>query len=73
MTLDEIRAADKDFLTPEDVHLVIGCGAYSINVQAHKDPTKLGFPVCVIGRRVRIPRDGFLNWVKGFKEMEVRG
>ena len=65
MTLEQIRKTEKEFLTPEDVRGVIGCGAYSINVQAHSDPGKLGFPVCVIGRRVRIPKEGFLNWLAG--------
>lgn len=62
VTLEQIRDSDKDILTPEDVHEVLGCGAYSINVQAKSDPSKLGFPVCLIGSRVRIPRIGFLNW-----------
>ena len=65
MTLEQIRKTDKLFLTPTDVCEVIGCGAYAINVQAHQDAKKLGFPVCVIGTRVRIPTEGFLNWMKG--------
>ena len=63
MTLEEIRNSDKDFLTPEDVRGVLGCMPYTINVQAKEDPAKLGFPVCVMGTRVRIPRKGFLHWM----------
>ena len=63
MTLEEIRKSDKDFLTPEDVRGVLGCMPYTINVQAKEDPAKLGFPVCVMGTRVRIPRKGFLHWM----------
>lgn len=63
MTLEEIRKSDKDFLTPEDVRGVLGCMPYTINVQAKEDPKKLGFPVCVMGTRVRIPRKGFLHWM----------
>lgn len=63
MTLDEIRGSDKDFLVPADVAEVIGCQAYSINLQAKADPAKLGFPAALIGTRVRIPRKGFLKWM----------
>lgn len=65
MTLQEIRESDKDFLTPEEAAEVIGCKPYAINVQAKADPSKLGFPVCMIGTRVRIPRRGFLRWMEG--------
>ena len=62
MTVDDIRHMDRDFLTPAIVGPVLGRNPYSINIQAHKDPSKLGFPVCVCGRRVSIPRLGFLHW-----------
>ena len=63
MTFDEIKQSDKDFLTPQDVQDVVCCKSYSINLQAKEDPSKLGFPVCVIGTRVRIPRIGFIRWM----------
>lgn len=64
MTYQEIVASDKVFLLTEDVAEVLGCKAHSINVQAQQDPAKLGFPVCVTGSRVRIPRMGFLHWMQ---------
>lgn len=63
MTMQEIRESEKDFLFPEDVSEVIGCKPYSINVQAKEDPSKLGFPILMLGTRVRIPRLGFLYWM----------
>lgn len=63
MTFQEILDSDKDFLTPEEIREVIGCMQYSINIQAKEDPSKLGFPVCIMGSRVRIPRLGFIHWV----------
>ena len=65
MTIEEIRESDKLMLIPTDVCDVLGCAPYSINVQAKEDPRKLGFPVCVIGTRVRIPREAFLKWMEG--------
>lgn len=63
MTLREIASSDKPFLTPSDVAPILGCAPHSINLQARKDASLLGFPVCVIGTRVRIPRLAFLAWM----------
>ena len=65
MTLKEIEHSDLEFLTPEQAAEVIGCKPYAINVQAKEDPKRLGFPVCMIGTRVRIPRRAFLRWLEG--------
>lgn len=67
MTFAEIQKSEKDFLTPEDVKEVLGCMPYSINQQAKEDPSKLGFPVCMIGTRVKIPRLAFIHWMRGDK------
>ena len=64
MTYEEMLVSDKAFLLTEDVAELLGCKAYSINAQAQQDPAKLGFPVCVTGTRVRIPRMGFLHWMQ---------
>lgn len=64
MTLNEIKASRAEMLTPADVAGVLGCEPYAINTQAKADPAKLGFPVCVTGTRVRIPRRAFLHWME---------
>ena len=64
MTLTEIEQSEKLFLTPSDVAPVLGCKPYLINVQAHEDIGKLGFPASLVGTRVRIPRLAFLHWLK---------
>lgn len=68
MTLAEIKASDKLFLTPSEIAPVLGVNPYSINLQAQSDPAKLGFEVMVIGRRVKIPRIPFLKWIEGETE-----
>lgn len=70
MTLTEIATSDKSFLTPQDVAGVIHCRPHNINLQAQADPKKLGFPVSVIGTRVRIPRVGFLKWLEGKEDAQ---
>ena len=61
-TLDDLKACQKNFLTTADIAPFLHCDAFNINLQAQKDPSKLGFPVCVLGTRVKIPRVGFIKW-----------
>ena len=61
--LTRIAASDVEMLTPADVAPVLGCHPYAINVMAKADPGRLGFPVCMVGNRVKIPRRAFLRWV----------
>ena len=65
MTLTEIRDSKALFLTAAEVAPVLGCDPQSIRVQAHADPRKLGFPTIVVGRRVYIPRQGFIAFIEG--------
>ena len=64
-TLQEIENCWKDILIPKDVAGYLHCHPYSITTAAKQTPELLGFPVTIIGSRVRIPRDGFVRWAKG--------
>lgn len=64
MTFSQMLESAQDFLTPEDVSGVLACRPYSINLQAKTDPARLGFPVCVVGTRVKIPRMAFIRWMQ---------
>lgn len=65
MTLDELEALECETLLPAEVAAVLGCNAYNFTLQAREDAGRLGFPVCIIGNRVRTPRRAFINWLKG--------
>lgn len=67
-TLQEVKDCQKEMLVPVDVAGLLGCKPYNINLQAQKDPKALGFPVVVIGTRVRIPRLGFVRFMEGIQE-----
>ncbi len=64
MTLIEIKKTDKEILLASDIAECLGIDPQDIRDQAHRDPDKLGFPVIVTGARVKIPRDGFLHFIK---------
>ena len=65
MTLLDLEKLDKTMLTVKDIAPFLGANPYSIHCQAQANPKKLGFPVVVIGKRVRIPKDGFIKFMKG--------
>lgn len=63
MTLDEIRKSDKELLVPREVAEILHCDPYKFTLEAKRCPEKLGFPVCVIGTRVRVPKIPFLRFL----------
>ena len=69
MTLNEIRSSEKAMLTPADIAEVIGADPQSIRTMAKKRPDLLGFPVCVVGSRTKISREGFLRWYDGKEDV----
>lgn len=65
MTVEQMRATDKPFLTPMDVCEVLQCAPYSINVQIKTEGAdSLPFPAFKIGSRVKIPRAAFVRWAE---------
>ncbi len=66
MTLDEIKACDKPTLTPAEIAEVLQTDPQDIRLTAKRCPERLGFPVCVIGTRTKIPRIPFLQFM-GFE------
>lgn len=63
MTLQEIRDSDKNILLIKDIAGILEADPQNIRDQAQRDPLKLGFPVIIVGQRVKIPRQGFLNYM----------
>lgn len=65
MTLQEIENSTKEVLTCTDVAPVLRCNPATLHMQAIEQPWRLGFPVIVMGSRVKIPRKPFLNFMNG--------
>ena len=64
MTIDDIKAMTKAVITPDEAAKVIGCSPQYIRVAARQCPEQLKFPVFLIGRRVKIPRVPFINYME---------
>lgn len=71
MTLQQIESDTREILIPADIAPILECDPHDIRVAAHQRPELLGFPVILIGNRVKIPRLAFLNFMKGTKPEET--
>ena len=60
MTLEELASVQGEILTCEQIADVLGSQPHTIRTQAKNDPASLGFPVIIIGNRVKIPKRSFL-------------
>lgn len=64
MSFAEIERSAKIYLIPDEIADVLEADPQTIRNQAKEDPSKLGFPVIVCGRFVKIPRAGFVYFFK---------
>ena len=64
MTLKDIEAMDKELLLMEDIAPFLGANPQSLRSQAQDNPSMLGFPVIVIGARVKTPKAAFIHFMR---------
>lgn len=67
MTLEELEACPKAVVTAADIADILGASPNTIRSQAQECPEKLGFPVIVMGSRVKIPRIPFIMFMNGYE------
>ena len=65
MTLAEIEAIPSEVLTCQQIAPILGANPATIHIQATDRPELLGFPVIVMGSRVKIPKRPFLAFMRG--------
>lgn len=63
MTIHEMQQSQAAYLLPADVAGVLECDPQCIRIMARNNREALGFPVCVVGRRTKIPRVPFLRFL----------
>ncbi len=63
--LAAVKEAQSATITPEAAASVLGCTPNSLRQAARQRPELLGFPVIVMGHRVRIPRLPFIQFMEG--------
>ena len=62
LTLDDIAAMDKPYLSPDDISGVLRANPHTIRVTARQRPDLIGFEFTFIGNRMKIPRIPFLRF-----------
>jgi len=65
MTLEDIKAIEREYLLPREVAAVLGTDGQSIRICARQAPQRLGFPTICIGHRVKIPKSAFIRFMEG--------
>ena len=64
-TLDEVRECGREMLTARNVSKLLRTEEHAIRLRARGMGPELPFPTFVSGRRVGIPKAGFLAWMSG--------
>lgn len=62
--IEYLESLDKTFLTAADVAPYLECDPIYVREKAHTSPETLGFPVLVMRRRVKIPKQPFIDYIK---------
>lgn len=65
ITLEALRAMNQETISPAIAARVLGCDPQWIRITARTDRAALGFPVVVLGHRVKIPRVAFIKFMEG--------
>lgn len=65
MTLQDVEALDREYLTPVQVGRLLGSDANSIRLQARLRPDLLRFPAICVGSRVKFPKAAVLAVMRG--------
>lgn len=72
MRLADLERIDRDYLLPSEVGMCIDTDPQTIRIQARVSPDLLGFPVIVAGTRVKIPKQPFVNMMRGGNSVSTR-
>lgn len=65
MTLDDLKRVDRDWLLAREVAEILKCDPHTVRVWARQRPETIGFPVSVVGSRVKIPKRPFIQFMEG--------
>lgn len=65
MVISELEKMTKETISCNAAADVIGCNPQLLRIQARECSKALGFPVIVVGKRVKIPRLAFIAYMRG--------
>ena len=65
---EEIRKIDRPYITPVEAAAYLGGDPGFIRTAAREKPELLGYPVSVVGKITKIPKEPFLKFWEGSTE-----
>jgi len=65
MRVSDLESIDRDYLKVDEVCQILHARPETFRGQAHMDPARIGFPVIVVGSRVKIPKVPFIKFMRG--------
>lgn len=63
MTIEELKNDNAAIITPKVAAQFLGCDPHWLRLVARQHPERLGFPVCCVQSRVKIPRIPFIHFL----------
>lgn len=70
--IESLKSIEREYLIPREVAPILGVDPYTINIQVKEDKARgtnsFGFPVMLIGSRVKIPKEPFIRYMTYGKE-----
>ena len=60
MLIEEIEKIDRNFLTPDEVSRAMGISVLTF----YRNKDKMNFPIVRIGRKLHIPKEPFLDFLR---------
>lgn len=64
MTLKEVEALPTEALDVKQICACIGCDPMTFRIRARSNPEQLGFPIIIIGSRIKAPKEAFLKFMR---------
>lgn len=64
MTLEELKNTEAATVNVGDIAEILGSTPQTIRVAARQRPDLLGFPIIIMGSRVKIPRLPFIKFIE---------
>lgn len=62
ITADDLRKIDRPYITPVEAAAYLGGDPCFIRAAAREKPELLGYPVSVVGKITKIPKEPFLRY-----------
>ena len=65
MTLDDLEKVGRDYLNPLEVAEYLHVYHQQLRKELRSNPDMLGIHTIIVGKRIKIPKAAFINFMRG--------